>query len=380
MSNMAFELIARDGAARRGRMTFPRGSVETPVFMPVGTYATVKAMTPEELEDCGTELIVANTFHLMLRPGTDRIVAHGGLHRFMHWHKPILTDSGGFQVYSLGEMRRISEEGVSFRSPVNGDPVFLDAETSMGVQRALGADIVMAFDDCTPLPASASETRVSMERTLRWAARSKEAHGDSEAALFGIVQGGLEPDLRKRSLEGLLELGFAGYALGGLSVGETRAEREQVLDGIVADMPADRPRYLMGVGAPEDIVEAVRRGIDMFDCVLPTRNARNGHLFTAEGVVRIRNARYRDDTGPVDASCACYTCRHYSRAYLHHLDRCGEILAARLGTIHNLYHYQKLMRGLGSAVETGKLEDFVAAFYARLSAGEAARQGQGEMS
>lgn len=380
MSNMAFELIARDGAARRGRMTFPRGSVETPVFMPVGTYATVKAMTPEELEDCGTELIVANTFHLMLRPGTDRIVAHGGLHRFMHWHKPILTDSGGFQVYSLGDMRRISEEGVSFRSPVNGDPVFLDAETSMGVQRALGADIVMAFDDCTPLPASASETRVSMERTLRWAARSKEAHGDSEAALFGIVQGGLEPDLRKRSLEGLLELGFAGYALGGLSVGETRAEREQVLDGIVADMPADRPRYLMGVGAPEDIVEAVRRGIDMFDCVLPTRNARNGHLFTAEGVVRIRNARYRDDTGPVDASCACYTCRHYSRAYLHHLDRCGEILAARLGTIHNLYHYQKLMRGLGSAVETGKLEDFVASFYARLSAGEAARQGQGEMS
>ncbi len=380
MSNMAFELIARDGAARRGRMTFPRGSVETPVFMPVGTYATVKAMTPEELEDCGTELIVANTFHLMLRPGTDRIVAHGGLHRFMHWHKPILTDSGGFQVYSLGDMRRISEEGVSFRSPVNGDPVFLDAETSMAVQRALGADIVMAFDDCTPLPASASETRVSMERTLRWAARSKEAHGDSEAALFGIVQGGLEPDLRKRSLEGLLELGFAGYALGGLSVGETRAEREQVLDGIVADMPADRPRYLMGVGAPEDIVEAVRRGIDMFDCVLPTRNARNGHLFTAEGVVRIRNARYRDDTGPVDASCACYTCRHYSRAYLHHLDRCGEILAARLGTIHNLYHYQKLMRGLGSAVETGKLEDFVAAFYARLSAGEAARQGQGEMS
>ncbi len=377
---MAFELIARDGAARRGRMTFPRGSVETPVFMPVGTYATVKAMTPEELEDCGTELIVANTFHLMLRPGTDRIVAHGGLHRFMHWHKPILTDSGGFQVYSLGDMRRISEEGVSFRSPVNGDPVFLDAETSMAVQRALGADIVMAFDDCTPLPASASETRVSMERTLRWAARSKEAHGDSEAALFGIVQGGLEPDLRKRSLEGLLELGFAGYALGGLSVGETRAEREQVLDGIVADMPADRPRYLMGVGAPEDIVEAVRRGIDMFDCVLPTRNARNGHLFTAEGVVRIRNARYRDDTGPVDASCACYTCRHYSRAYLHHLDRCGEILAARLGTIHNLYHYQKLMRGLGSAVETGKLEDFVAAFYARLSAGEAARQGQGEMS
>jgi queuine tRNA-ribosyltransferase len=373
---MEFQLIAGDGAARRGRMRFARGTVETPVFMPVGTYATVKAMTPEELEGCGTELIVANTFHLMLRPGADRIEAHGGLHAFMHWRKPILTDSGGFQVYSLGDMRRISEEGVSFRSPVDGDSVFLDAETSMAVQRSLGSDIVMAFDDCTPLPASESETRESMERTLRWAARSRDAHGDSEAALFGIVQGGLHAELRRRSLAGLMEIGFAGFALGGLSVGETRAEREQVLDAITPGMPADRPRYLMGVGTPEDIVEAVRRGIDMFDCVLPTRNARNGHLFVPEGVVRIRNARHRSDTGPLDDDCGCYTCRHYSRAYLHHLDRCGEILGARLCTIHNLHYYQSLMRGLREAIEAGRLADFVNAFYARL----APRKASGEVS
>jgi queuine tRNA-ribosyltransferase len=373
---MKFELIASDGAARRGRMRLDRGTVETPVFMPVGTYATVKAMTPEELEDCGTELIVANTFHLMLRPGADQIEAHGGLHEFMHWRRPILTDSGGFQVYSLGEMRRISEEGVSFRSPVNGDAVFLDAETSMAVQRSLDSDIVMVFDDCTPLPASESETRASMERTLRWAARSRDAHGDSDAALFGIVQGGLDTELRRRSLEGLMALGFDGFALGGLSVGETRAEREQVLEDIVSGMPADRPRYLMGVGTPEDIVEAVRRGIDMFDCVLPTRNARNGHLFVAGGVVRIRNARHRTDTGPLDEDCGCYTCRHYSRAYLHHLDRCGEILGARLGTIHNLYYYQSLMRDLRAAIEAGRLTDFVSAFYARL----APRKASGEVS
>ena len=376
MSAMTFQLISSDGAARRGRLQFPRGSVETPLFMPVGTYATVKAMTPEELEECGTELIVANTFHLMLRPGTDHIQAHGDLHDFMHWSKPILTDSGGFQVFSLGDMCRISEEGVSFRSPVNGDAVFLDAETSMAVQRCLGSDIVMAFDDCTPLPATASETRESMQRTLRWAARSKEAHGDSEAALFGIVQGGLEVDLRRRSLAGLLELGFDGYALGGLSVGETRAEREYVLDHISAEMPVDQPRYLMGVGTPGDIVEAVRRGIDMFDCVLPTRNARNGHLFVPEGVVRIRNARHKDDIGPVDADCACYTCRNYSRAYLHHLDRCGEILGARLGTIHNLHYYQSLMGGLREAIEAGALPDFVSGFYAR----QAPRKAPGEVS
>ena len=376
MSHMAFQLIGSDGAARRGRLQFPRGRVETPLFMPVGTYATVKAMTPEELEDCGSELIVANTFHLMLRPGTDQIRAHGGLHGFMHWQRPILTDSGGFQVFSLGDMRRISEQGVSFRSPVNGDPVFLDAEISMAVQRQLGSDIVMAFDDCTPLPATESETRESMQRTLRWAARSRVAHGDSEAALFGIVQGGLHGDLRRRSLAGLLELGFDGYALGGLSVGETRSEREHVLDHITAEMPAGRPRYLMGVGTPSDIVEAVRRGIDMFDCVLPTRNARNGHLFVPEGVVRIRNARHRDDTGPVDADCSCYICRHYSRSYLHHLDRCGEILGARLATIHNLHYYQSLMRGLRDAIEAGALAAFVGAFYARL----APRKAPGEVS
>jgi queuine tRNA-ribosyltransferase len=373
---MRFQLLGNDGAARRGRLRLARGSVETPVFMPVGTYATVKAMTPEELEACGTELIVANTFHLMLRPGADKIEAHGGLHEFMHWRKPILTDSGGFQVYSLGDMRRISEEGVAFRSPVNGDAVFLDAETSMAVQRSLGADIVMAFDDCTPLPASASETRESMLRTLRWAARSREAHGDSEAALFGIVQGGLQGDLRSQSLAGLLELGFDGYALGGLSVGETRAEREQVLDGIIPEMPAHQPRYLMGVGTPDDIVESVRRGIDMFDCVLPTRNARNGHLFVPEGVVRIRNARHRDDTGPLDPDCACYTCCHYSRAYLHHLDRCGEILGARLATIHNLHYYQALMRGLRDAIEAGRLASFVSEYYAR----QGPRMASDEMS
>lgn len=368
--------MARDGAARRGRLQLARGSVETPVFMPVGTYATVKAMTPEELLECGAELIVANTFHLMLRPGADKIKAHGGLHAFMHWQKPILTDSGGFQVFSLGEMRRISEAGVSFRSPVNGDPVFLDAETSMAVQRDLGSDIVMAFDDCTPLPASEAETRASMERTLRWAARSREAHGDSEAAVFGIVQGGLYADLRSQSLAGLLSLGFDGYALGGLSVGESRAEREQVLDDITPRMPVDRPRYLMGVGTPDDLVEAVRRGIDMFDCVLPTRNARNGHLFVPQGVVRIRNARHRDDSGPVDAGCACYTCRNYSRAYLHHLDRCGEILGARLATIHNLHYYQTLMRELRDAIQAGALAGYVSAYYQR----QAPRKAQGEMS
>lgn len=376
MSRMRFELIGSDGAARRGRMRFPRGTVETPAFMPVGTYATVKAMTPEELDACGTELIVANTFHLMLRPGDERIESLGGLHDFMQWRKPILTDSGGFQVFSLGDMRRISEDGVAFRSPVNGDAVFLDAETSMAVQRRLGSDIVMCFDDCTPLPATESETRESMQRTLRWAARSREAHGDSDAALFGIVQGGLNVDLRKRSLEGLMEIGFAGYALGGLSVGESRAEREHVLDHITSEMPAERPRYLMGVGTPEDIVEAVRRGIDMFDCVLPTRNARNGHLFVPDGVVRIRNAGNRDDPGPLDEHCGCYTCRHYSRAYLHHLDRCGEILGARLGTIHNLHYYQSLMGGLREAVEGGGLADFVSAFYAH----RAPRKAPGEMS
>ena len=357
-------------------MSLARGSVETPVFMPVGTYATVKAMTPEELEEIGTELIVANTFHLMLRPGTDTIQGHGGLHEFMHWRRPILTDSGGFQVYSLGELREVSDEGVAFRSPVNGDPIFLDAETSMAVQRALGADIVMVFDDCASLPASEAETAASMERTLRWAARSRDAHGDNPAALFGIVQGGLEVALRERCLRGLVDIGFQGYALGGLSVGESRDQREHILNHLAPAMPEDKPRYFMGVGTPEDIVEAVRRGIDMFDCVLPTRNARNGHLFVPEGVIRIRNARHRGDIRPLDPDCGCYTCRHYSRSYLHHLDRCGEILAARLGTVHNLYYYQSLMKGLRDAIETGALAGFVTEFYER----RASRADSGELS
>ena len=364
MSRIGFTLTGGDGSARSARIDLARGVVHTPAFMPVGTYATVKAMTPEELREVGTEIIVANTFHLMLRPGAARVAELGGLHAFMHWDGPILTDSGGFQVYSLGEMRKVSEEGVRFRSPLNGDAVFLDAETSIGVQRALGSDIVMVFDDCTALPASEAELRESMERSLRWAARSQAAHGDSPAALFGIVQGGLDERLRERSLAGLLDIGFDGYALGGLSVGESRAERERVLDAIVPAMPADRPRYLMGVGTPEDIVEAVCRGIDMFDCVLPTRNARNGHLFVPEGVLRIRNARHRADTRPLDDRCRCYTCRNYSRAYLHHLDRCGEILGARLCTIHNLHYYQTLVAGLREAIAGRHLGEFVREFYA----------------
>ncbi|MGD2084409.1 MAG: tRNA guanosine(34) transglycosylase Tgt [Chromatiales bacterium] len=357
---MSFERLAADGAARRGRLHFPRGTVETPAFMPVGTYGTVKAMTPEELEGLGAEIVLGNTFHLMLRPGTEIVRLHGDLHGFMHWERPILTDSGGFQVYSLGEMRRITEEGVHFRSPVDGSPVFMGPEESMAVQRELGADVVMIFDECTPYPATEAEARASMELSLRWASRSREAHGDNPAALFGIVQGGVHEDLRARSLEGLQAIGFDGYAVGGLSVGEPPGDRWRILDFLGPRLPADRPRYLMGVGTPQDIVEAVRRGIDLFDCVLPTRNARNGHLFTHEGVVRIRNARHRRDDGPLDPACGCYTCRHYSRAYLHHLDRCNEILGARLNTLHNLHFYQSLMGDLRSAVEGGRLEAFAA--------------------
>jgi len=361
---MQFELIQTDGAARRGRLDFERGAVETPAFMPVGTYGTVKAMTPEEVRELGADIILGNTFHLMLRPGVDVIRAHGDLHDFMHWERPILTDSGGFQVFSLGDLRKITEEGVTFRSPINGDRVFMGPEESMAVQRALGSDIVMVFDECTPYPATEAEARTSMELSLRWARRSRDAHGDSPAALFGIVQGGMYPELRRRSLEGLLEIGFDGYAVGGLSVGEPKDERERVLDNLVGHIPADRPRYLMGVGTPEDIVEAVRRGIDMFDCVLPTRNARNGFLFTRHGLIRIRNARYKDDTRPLDEQCECYTCRNYSRAYLRHLDRCKEILGARLNTIHNLHYYQTLMRELRGAIEAGRLSDYVREFYA----------------
>ncbi|HFC54181.1 MAG TPA: tRNA guanosine(34) transglycosylase Tgt [Gammaproteobacteria bacterium] len=360
---MKFRLLHTDGLARRGRLIFPRGTVETPAFMPVGTYGTVKAMTPEELRAGGSEIILGNTFHLMLRPGTGVIRAHGDLHGFMHWDGPILTDSGGFQVFSLGEMRRISREGVQFSSPVDGARIFLDPERSMRVQRELGADIVMIFDECTPWPATEQQARESMELSLHWAERSREAHGDNPAALFGIVQGGMYQALREESLRGLMHIGFDGYAIGGLSVGEPKQEMLAVLDGLAPLLPERQPRYLMGVGTPEDIVEAVRRGVDMFDCVLPTRNARNGHLFTQWGTVRIRNSRYRTDTRPLDQECGCYTCRNYSRAYLRHLDRTGEILGARLNTIHNLHYYQQLMRGLREAIEGGSLELFVRDFY-----------------
>jgi len=362
---MKFELIAADGVARRGRLVFDRGSVETPAFMPVGTYGTVKAMTPEELRESGAEIILGNTFHLMLRPGTGAIEAHGDLHDFMHWDGPILTDSGGFQVWSLGKLRKITESGVRFRSPVNGDSIFMGPEESMAVQQSLGADIIMIFDECTAYPATEVEARESMELSLRWAERSKIAHGDHPSALFGIVQGGMHEHLRDISLTGLKQIGFNGYAIGGLSVGEPKPEMLRILAHLVPQMPVPHPRYLMGVGKPEDIVEAVRRGIDMFDCVLPTRNARNGWLFTAEGVIKIRNARYESDIRPLDQNCGCYTCQHYSRAYLRHLHRCNEILGARLNTIHNLYYYQQLMRGLRQAIEAKRLDEFVNKFYGK---------------
>jgi len=361
---MRFELLARDGPARSGRLTFPRGVVETPAFMPVGTYGTVKAMTPEELVAMGTQIVLGNAFHLLLRPGMEIIRRHGGLHGFMHWERPILTDSGGFQVFSLGSLRRITEEGVHFKNPVDGSPVFLSPEDSIAVQRELGSDIVMIFDDCTPFPAEEIEVRASMELSLRWAARSREAHGEGPAALFGIVQGGMYEWLREVSLTGLMDIGFDGYAVGGLSVGEPREDRLRVLDFLSEFLPADRPRYLMGVGTPEDIIAAVRRGIDMFDCVLPTRNARNGFLFTHSGVIKIRNARYRTDEGPLDPLCDCYTCRNYSRAYLYHLDKCKEILGARLNSIHNLHYYQGLMRSLRDAISDGNLDAFVRDFEA----------------
>ena len=360
---MNFELLTTDNLARRGRLIFQRGSVETPAFMPVGTYGTVKAMTPEELLAIGAEIILGNTFHLMLRPGTEVIKAHGDLHNFMHWQKPILTDSGGFQVFSLGDMRKITEQGVTFASPVNGDKVFMGPEESMAVQRDLGSDIVMIFDECTPYPADEQQSRASMELSLRWAQRSKAAHADNPAALFGIIQGGMFSALREASLQGLLNIGFDGYAIGGLSVGEPKEEMLGVLDHITPQMPPHKPRYLMGVGRPEDIVDAVVRGVDMFDCVMPTRNARNGHLFTKFGDVKIRNAKYQNDTRPLDETCGCYTCRHYSRAYLRHLDKTGEILGSRLNTIHNLYYYQELMTGLRSAIEDHQLPQFVSQFY-----------------
>ena len=367
---MEFQVAHQDGFARRGRIDFPRGAVQTPAFMPVGTYGTVKGMLPRDIVGIGAEIILGNTFHLWLRPGTEVIRAHGDLHDFMGWEGPILTDSGGFQVFSLDELRKVTEDGVVFKSPVNGDRVFLDPETSMQIQRDLGSDVVMIFDECTPYPATEAEAERSMQLSLRWAQRSKEAHGDNPAALFGIIQGGMYPELRKRSLAALAEIGFDGYAVGGLSVGEPKAEMLRVLDNLSGELPAEAPRYLMGVGTPADLLEGVRRGIDMFDCVMPTRNARNGHLFTSRGVIKLRNARHKTSTEPLDADCDCYTCQNFSRAYLAHLDKCNEILGSQLATIHNLRFYQNHMSAIRAAIEAGDLDGFAKAFYARQSGEE----------
>ena len=362
---MKFRLLANDGSARRGRFEFPRGPVETPAFMPVGTCGTVKGVTPEELLACGAEMILSNTFHLMLRPGPDVVRAHGGLHGMMHWQRPILTDSGGYQVFSLAAMRKLSEDGVHFRSPIDGAEVFLNPERAMQIQRALGSDVAMVFDECTPYPASESQARDSMELSLRWSDRSRRAWDaePGDGVLFGIVQGGMHEALRAASLEGLVRIGFDGLAIGGLSVGEPADERERVLNALLPLMPAAGPRYLMGVGRPEDLVDAVASGVDLFDCVMPTRHARNGHLFVPWGVLNIRNARHAADTGPVDPDCGCYTCRHYSRAYLRHLDRCGEMLGPRLATLHNLHYYLNLMSRMRAAIEEGSFEAFRAAFH-----------------
>jgi queuine tRNA-ribosyltransferase len=359
------ELLKTDGAARLGRLTLAHGVVETPAFMPVGTYGTVKAMTPEELEGLGAQIVLGNTFHLLLRPGPDIVAAHGGLHGFMHWSRPILTDSGGFQVFSLKSLRKITEEGVRFRSPIDGSDVRLTPEDSMHVQLKLRSDIAMALDDCTPYPATDAEARESMERSMRWAARSfahyyREGSSGPPGGLFGIVQGGMHPSLRLASLEALTGLDFPGYAVGGLAVGEPEEERLRILEAVVPHMPKDRPRYLMGVGRPEDIVAAVLRGIDMFDCVMPTRHARNGHLFTSTGVINIRNSVHQADLSPVDPACTCYTCRNYSRSYLRHLDRCNEILGSRLNTIHNLHFYLDLMRSIRGAIAQGRLASWAA--------------------
>ncbi|OGT21988.1 MAG: tRNA guanosine(34) transglycosylase Tgt [Gammaproteobacteria bacterium RIFCSPHIGHO2_02_FULL_42_13] len=353
---MKFKLLKQSGFARRGRLIFDRGVVETPAFMPVGTYGTIKAMTPEEVTKTGAQILLGNTFHLMLRPGTDIIKQHGDLHDFMNWHGPILTDSGGFQVFSLADIRKITEEGVTFRSPKDGALVFLTPEKSIQVQRDLGSDIVMVFDECSPYPITHEKAAESMRMSLRWAKRSKIEHGDSSSALFGIVQGSMYEDLRTESLNGLMDIGFDGLALGGLAIGEPKEEMIRVLDFMAPKMPKDKPHYLMGVGTPRDLIDGVLRGIDMFDCVMPTRHARNGHLFTSEGVVKLRNAQYANDTRPLDPNCDCYTCQHYSRAYLHHLDRCKEILGSRLNTIHNLHYYQMLMQNIRTAIETDELE------------------------
>jgi queuine tRNA-ribosyltransferase len=373
MTAMNFDLFATDGAARRGRLTFARGTVETPAFMPVGTYGSVKAMTPRDVSEIGAEIILGNTFHLFLRPGLEIVEKFGGLHKFIGWDKPILTDSGGFQVFSLAHKRKITEEGVTFASPVDGSKVFLSPEVSMQIQKTLDSDIAMIFDECTPYPATEKVASDSMELSLRWAERSRRAFDDlkNPNALFGIVQGSVYENLRQRSAAGLVNIGFDGYAVGGLAVGEPEAERNHALDFTVPLLPQDKPRYLMGVGRPEDIVEAVRRGIDMFDCVMPTRNARNGFLFTAEGTLRIRNAKFATDMRVIEEGCDCYACSNgFSRAYLRHLDRCNEILGSQLATIHNLRYYQRLMTGLREAIAGRTLEAFVAGFYAQ-------RQGSG---
>jgi queuine tRNA-ribosyltransferase len=356
---MRFERLAADGAARRGRLTLAHGAVETPAFMPVGTYGAVKAMSPADLEALGAHIVLGNTFHLWLRPGLDVVAAHGGLHRFMGWSRPILTDSGGFQVFSLGELRKISEQGVAFRSPIDGSACFLSPEESMRIQRTLNSDIVMIFDECTPYPADLKEAGQSMRLSLRWAERSRRGHEGNPNALFGIVQGGMHEALRDESLAGLVQMGFDGYAIGGLSVGEPKEDMRRILAYTAPRLPADRPRYLMGVGTPSDIIAAVSAGIDMFDCVLPTRNARNGWVYTREGVIKLRNAKYRDDTRPLDEACSCYACGNFSRSYLHHLQRSNEILGAHLNTLHNLHFYQQLMEGLRRAIERGQLQDHV---------------------
>jgi len=369
---MKFTLHKTDGTARRGTMTFtrPQGEfeVQTPAFMPVGTYGTVKGMTPEEVRATGAEILLGNTFHLWLRPGQEVMRKHGDLHDFMQWYRPILTDSGGFQVFSLGKLRKITEEGVKFQNPINGERIFLSPEKSMEIQYDLGSDIVMIFDECAPYPSTFDYTKKSMEMSLRWAQRSRDRFDQlgNQNALFGIVQGGVFEELRQVSLEGLVKIGFDGYAIGGLAVGEPKQDMHRILEYVCPQLPMDKPRYLMGVGKPEDLVEGVRRGIDMFDCVMPTRNARNGHLFVSDGIVKIRNAKYRDDTTALDPECDCYTCKHYTKSYLYHLDKCGEILGARLNTIHNLRYYQRLMEQIRTAIEQGEFDRFVNEFYAKI--------------
>lgn len=362
---MEFKVNAVCGKSRLGELKFERGVVRTPAFMPVGTYGTVKGLSPEEVRDIGADIILGNTFHLWLRPGIEIMQKHGDLHDFMQWKRPILTDSGGFQVFSLGALRKIKEEGVYFRNPINGDKIFLSPEISMQVQHALGSDIVMIFDECTPYPASHEVAQKSMRLSLRWAKRSREEFDrlHNKNALFGIIQGSVYEDLREESLNELLKIGFDGYAIGGLAVGEEKAEMHRILDHVVSKMPKDKPRYLMGVGKPQDILDGVLRGVDMFDCVMPTRNARNAHLFTSEGVIKLRNAKYKDDTRPLDSKCDCYTCRHYTRSYLHHLDKCGEMLGARLNTIHNLRFYQRLMQDIREHIASGTLEQFAEEFF-----------------